>query len=87
MPRFVLWVLFGYLLLYSGSLWIAILAPFIHNSLAIMSYYLQQKYHWEFDLESIGSGNTWWISIIGGILFLMTFWTLRIQNNKILRRE
>jgi len=39
-PRFLLGALFGYLLVWSGSLWLPILAHFVNNALAVIAYYL-----------------------------------------------
>lgn len=39
-PRFLLGAMFGYLFLWSGSLWLPILAHFVNNSLAVIAYYL-----------------------------------------------
>lgn len=39
-PRFLLGALLGYLFVWSGSLWLPILAHFVNNALAVIAYYL-----------------------------------------------
>ncbi|MDP4210805.1 MAG: CPBP family intramembrane metalloprotease [Bacteroidota bacterium] len=38
-PRWLLGILFGYMLIWSGSLWLPIAAHFINNSMAVIAYY------------------------------------------------
>jgi uncharacterized protein len=38
-PRWALGIMFGYMLLWSGSIWLPVLAHFINNSLAVVIYY------------------------------------------------
>jgi len=40
LPRFFLGLVFGYLFVWSGSLWLPILAHFVNNSSAVIVYYL-----------------------------------------------
>ncbi len=39
-PRWLLGIIFGYMFVWSGSLWLPILAHFINNSVAVLAYYL-----------------------------------------------
>ena len=39
-PRFLLGAMFGYLLVWSGSLWLPILAHFVFNTMQVIAYYL-----------------------------------------------
>ena len=39
-PRWILGIMFGYFLLWSGSIWLPILAHFINNGIAVITYYL-----------------------------------------------
>jgi len=41
-PRLFLGALFGYLFLFSGSLWVPIFAHFINNAMAVLAFYLYQ---------------------------------------------
>lgn len=42
-PRLVLGAMFGYMLEWSGTLWLPIIAHFINNATAVIAYYLMQK--------------------------------------------
>jgi membrane protease YdiL (CAAX protease family) len=52
LPRVFLGALFGYLYLYSGSLWYPILAHIFNNSLTVVVVYLSNQGLVDFDLES-----------------------------------
>jgi membrane protease YdiL (CAAX protease family) len=43
MPRMLLGALFGYLLVWSGSLWLPILAHFMNNGVAVVTAYVFQQ--------------------------------------------
>lgn len=76
LPRFVLGILFGYFVFWSGSLWPAILAHFINNSLAVIYYYFlarstrlitRQDYSGmtEIDLENVGApGHAQYLGVL-----------------------
>jgi membrane protease YdiL (CAAX protease family) len=51
-PRMLLGALFGYLYYWSGSLWVAMLAHFVNNGMAIIGMYLNQMGYLDFDVES-----------------------------------
>jgi membrane protease YdiL (CAAX protease family) len=42
-PRWLLGIMFGYFLVWSGSIWVPIFAHFVNNSLAVIAYYLVNK--------------------------------------------
>ncbi|HZK07660.1 MAG TPA: CPBP family intramembrane glutamic endopeptidase [Bacteroidales bacterium] len=43
LPRLLLGILFGYMLVWSGSLWLPILAHFINNASAVLVYYFYNR--------------------------------------------
>ncbi|KOH43087.1 CPBP family intramembrane glutamic endopeptidase [Sunxiuqinia dokdonensis] len=43
LPRMVLGALFGYLLVYSGSMWLPILAHFVNNALGVLALHAENK--------------------------------------------
>lgn len=43
LPRLVLGAMFGYMLEWSGTLWLPVIAHFVNNATAIIAYYLMQK--------------------------------------------
>ncbi len=86
-PRLLLGALFGYMLLYSGSLWIPIVAHFTHNALSIIIYYIGMNYGIAAEMESIGYGNSWWLSVIGAVLFCTALWYFLKQRPIAHKRE
>lgn len=43
LPRLVLGAMFGYMLEWSGTLWLPVIAHFVNNATAVIAYYLMQK--------------------------------------------
>jgi len=54
-PRFLLGAMFGYLFLWSGSLWVTIIAHFINNGIAVLFFYFAGKHNLDTELENIGA--------------------------------
>ena len=54
-PRMLLGALFGYLYLWSGNLWVPILAHFVNNGFTVLMVYLYQKKVISMDIESTES--------------------------------
>lgn len=68
LPRMLLGAFFGYLLLWSGSLWLVILAHFTNNFLAVVFYYFKFNGFRVIDLDRIGTGDTLWLGIFSCIV-------------------
>ena len=56
-PRMMLGILFGYLFLWSGSLWLPILCHFINNGSAVVYVYLEQRGLMGFSSDTLGAEN------------------------------
>ncbi len=56
-PRMVLGALFGYMLVWSGSIWIPVLAHFFNNASGVIGLYLINKGTISPEMEDIGSGT------------------------------
>jgi len=68
-PRMLLGAMFGYLLLWSGSLYVPMLAHFTNNSIAVVCYYLAGKNVINSDfIEGFGTGDTTWVGILSLVL-------------------
>lgn len=80
-PRMLLGVLFGYLLVWSGSLWLPVAAHFVNNGLATVAMYFIDKGIIKPEVENIGStSGSYYIAIIS-LLFVSVFlWLIKIQN-------
>ncbi len=57
-PRLFLGALFGYVLLWSGNIWLPILAHFINNAFAVIAYYLMNKSVIKTSPDDLGTGET-----------------------------
>jgi membrane protease YdiL (CAAX protease family) len=73
LPRFVLGLLFGYLFVWSGSLWLPILAHFVNNASAVLVYYFVNTGRLQTDAGQFGATDDmlfFTISILLSIGFL-----------------
>jgi membrane protease YdiL (CAAX protease family) len=78
-PRMLMGAFFGYLLLWSDSLWLPIVAHFTNNAVAIIFYYLKCNGYKMPDIENIGTGNTLWLGIASGALVVFGISQLKKQ--------
>lgn len=83
-PRMILGALFGYLLVWSGSMWIPILAHFINNTIGVIMYYLMNKGVVDPKIEDLGSEPGQLpiviISLISALFIVYYF--QKIESNK-----
>lgn len=63
-PRFVLGIVFGYILEWTGSLWITIIIHFTNNFLAVFFNYLITKNIINNSIESLGAASTQWLGYV-----------------------
>ena len=83
-PRMFLGVLFGYLLVISGSIWLPIIAHFINNGLAVIMMYLIDKQMLNPELEEIGSTtDSYYMAAISFVLIFAILLMLKRQNQEI----
>jgi membrane protease YdiL (CAAX protease family) len=69
-PRLFLGMLFGYLLVWTGSLWVPILAHLVNNALAVTASYFIGKGQLPEETDAIGSSNMMWeVSLISLVFF------------------
>lgn len=57
LPRFLLGLLFGYLMIWSGSIWIPVVAHFINNGMAVVYYHFAKESYGETALDSWGTSG------------------------------
>lgn len=74
-PRMLLGVLFGYLLVWSGSIWLPIVAHFFNNGFAVVAMYLIDKNIINPGLEEIGatSGSQYAAILSLALVFLLMY--------------
>lgn len=76
LPRLVLGALLGYLLVWSGSLWLPILVHFINNAtIVLMSYFGSENGTLE-AMENLGKAETWGYGIVSAVVSGVIIWML-----------
>jgi len=83
-PRFFLGVVFGYLMYFSGNIWIPVLAHFINNAAAVIVYYFITSGILPPESENVGGSGTviWFASglVISVFAFLAVCRKTRVQE-------
>lgn len=83
LPRLILGIMLGYFLVWSKSLWLPILAHFINNLLAVLTYYFITIGAINPEIEKIGSKNeTIYLTIISFCFFIFTLYLLNKTEKK-----
>ncbi len=78
-PRLLLGAFFGYLYLWSGSIWLSATAHAINNSVVVLTTWLALRGHNCYFIETWGTGDTLWLSFIsliftsGAIILCLRF--------------
>jgi membrane protease YdiL (CAAX protease family) len=65
-PRMLMGAMFGYVFVWTGSLWVPIVMHFTNNGLAVLAFYVfgtENSY-----ADTIGAGATWWLGVISLII-------------------
>jgi membrane protease YdiL (CAAX protease family) len=84
-PRFILGITFGYILAWTGCIWIPIVMHFMNNFLSILSFYLYNKGIIGNDLDTLGIKNGYqWGTIIISIIIsgFILYLFYKFYNNK-----
>ncbi len=71
--RAFLGVYLGYLLYYSKSIWIPVLAHFTQNAIGVIGYYSIKDPELMKEIDQIGVGSTSWAALLSLALFSITF--------------
>lgn len=82
-PRMLMGVFFGYLLIWSGSIWVPIAAHFINNTLAVILSYLSIRGVIGKEIESIGNNyETVIFTIFSTLLVIMLIYIIYKKERK-----
>jgi membrane protease YdiL (CAAX protease family) len=77
--RMLLGAWLGYLMYYTKTIWIPVLAHFTNNFFSVAVYYLFQNTPDKIEkIDAIGTGSTWWLAVVSLALFSFCF--LRIKK-------
>jgi hypothetical protein len=80
-PRMLLGVMFGYLLIWSGSMWIPVLAHFINNAIGVLGLYYINQNKLNPKIEEIGStSESYYLAAISVVLIFVLMYTFKKQN-------
>jgi hypothetical protein len=80
-PRMFLGVLFGYLLVWSGSMWLPIIAHFLNNAIAVVGMYLIDKKLLTPDIEEFGStSDSYYMAVISVVLIAVFMLMIKQQT-------
>ena len=81
-PRLLLGVMFGYMLVWSKSMWLPVLAHFINNVMAVISYYLINTGQISKSVENIGADYTMAIPALISLLISAVVFYLLLKFEK-----
>ena len=80
-PRMILGVLFGYMVVWSGSIWPAVIAHFVNNAAAVIFFYLFQHQVTDGSIENLGKGSEGiYFAIVSIVFTLGLMWLFRKFN-------
>ena len=82
-PRWLLGAMFGYMLVWSGTLWMPIFAHFVHNTMAVILSYMIHKGTVPEEVETFGAN---WgdipVTIVATIICVWLFWKMYQNRNQ-----
>lgn len=80
-PRMILGVLFGYLLVWSGSVWLPILAHFINNAFAVIMIHLINSNILNPEIEDIGATpESHYFALLSFVVAVSLMWIIKNLN-------
>ena len=83
-PRMLLGVFFGYLLVWSSSIWLPIAAHFINNGVAVVIMYLIDKDMLNPELEEIGStSDSYYLAAVSFVLIIVFMLLIKRENSEV----
>lgn len=87
LPRMLMGALFGYVFVWTGSLWVPIVMHFVNNGMAVLLYYILSSKGVAMDTnyaDTLGAGTTWWLGIISlltvGVLLRVLYLRITSQD-------
>ena len=77
-PRMLMGALFGYMLVWTGSLWIPILMHFTNNAMAVILYFVALRQGWDMDkVDAIGTNDTLWLGVVSIVMTIIGIYAFR----------
>ena len=82
-PRMLLGVLFGYLLVWSGTMWLPIVAHFLNNAFAVVAMYYIDNGMLNPKVEAYGAtAESYYLAAISLVLVLVFLFIIKKENKK-----
>lgn len=91
-PRMLMGALFGYVFVWTGSLWCPILMHFVNNGIAVVTYFIMQQQGQPVSItnnaDTLGAGTTWWVGLVSIVvtIILITYLGQRGYVHRIHKR-
>lgn len=77
-PRMLMGALFGYMLAWTGSMWIPILMHMTNNAMAVLLSFVSLRAGWDMEMvDSIGAGDTLWLGIVSMVITVVGIYAFR----------
>ena len=77
-PRMLMGALFGYMLIWTCSIWVPMLMHFLNNGTAVTLYYLSYRKGWDIEIvDNIGKNDTLWLGVVSLIITLVGIYIFR----------
>lgn len=80
LPRMVLGALLGYLLVWSGSLWLPILVHFVNNATIVLVSYFGSENGAIDVMENLGKAETWGYGVVSAVVSGAIIWWIVHPN-------
>lgn len=77
-PRLVLGAVLGYMVVWSGSLWLPIIGHATNNAIAVVTYFVCQRLGMDSAYaDNLGTGDTLWLGVLSGVVIVGLIYALR----------
>lgn len=76
-PRLLMGAFLGYLLVWSRTIWLPVLAHFVNNAIIVLFFYFKSNDISFIDINTVGSGSTWWLGCLSGGASILLILVLR----------
>jgi uncharacterized protein len=90
LPRFLLGLYFGYLLVWSSSIWVPVTGHFINNGFAVLYYHFATKPMGETNMDKLGTSKEYnyalYLSIISTVILLVMIYMREKERGELSRQ-
>jgi membrane protease YdiL (CAAX protease family) len=83
LPRLLLGIYFGYLLIWSKSIWLPVAAHFFNNGLAVLYYHYATDPIGETTMDTIGTGHGYLVALVGSLVLTAGILALVYANERV----